>query len=59
MHISKMNIGRSLQNKTDKGKKQMAICLKSEFVLILKFACKEAFCVQEVDVLVREHRRTT
>ena len=35
----KMNIGRSLQNKQIKEKK-IAICLKNELVLILKFARK-------------------
>ena len=58
MHISQSNIGRSSQNKTEKGKNKRQFQLKSIFVLIFEFACEIGVYVQEADVLVRERRRT-
>ena len=53
MHISKMNIGRSLQNKTDK--KQFEISLKMSCIDFEVWHVNRHF-VQEADVLVRERR---
>ena len=46
------------QNRKRK-KKQLTICLKSEFVLIFELPVNRRFYVQEADVLVRERLRTT
>ena len=57
MHISKMNIGRFLQNKTEKGK-QFEISLKMNCIDFEVWPVNRRFFVQETDVLVRERFRT-
>ena len=52
-----MNIGRSLQDKTDKGKTVWNLS-ENEFVLIFEVWPVSKRFVQEADILVREHRQT-